>query len=181
MLGNKSMLKSTLEGTLKECKLDLSSVDISLFFPRGRVMRRIFRDIQKRIIERASEFEGDICEFREVGGYYVIIGKGRNLRLENVIDTKGNKIHSYIGPGGMPRFYADPNLPLIKDLDIDWENVNYIVGYHTHPFHYVPSDGDLNAFKMNRFDIPEETNYIGGIYCKNNFLKFLWMQISRKL
>ena len=180
MFGNKSMLKSTLEGTLKECKLDLPSIDISLFFPRGRAMRRIFRDIQKRIIERASEFE-DINEFREIGGYYVIIGGGRNLRLENVMETQGNKIHSYIGPGGMPRFYANPNLPLSKDLDIDWENVSHLVGYHTHPFHHAPSDGDFSVFRGNRSDIPEETNYIEGIYCESNFPKFLWMQISSKV
>ena len=176
----KSMLKSTLKSGLEQCKLDLSSVAISLFFPQGKAMRRIFRDIQETIIERSSEFE-DINEFREIGGYYVIIGKGKNLSLENVIVTKGDKIHSYIGPGGMPRFYADPNLPLSKDLDIDWEDVNYLVGYHTHPFHYAPSDGDLSVFRRNRFDIPEETNYIAGIYCKNNPPKFLWMQISRKL
>jgi len=143
-------------------------------------MRRFFYQIQKKIIERDLAFSKDIKTFREVGGFYSISKNGKKLELKSILETVGDEPRVYVRPQTIGVAY-DSNRPMVRHLNLSWDNINFLIGYHTHPHDNAPSSNDVGTYVLNRTDIPEHVTYFEGIYYGGSYPKFLWMIISRNL
>ena len=163
-------------------KLNLENIDISLFCPPWR-HRKAFREIKERTKQRVKLIEKlPIEDYREVGGYYLIL---KDRRVKTLLETEGEKIRGRLIASIIPKFYASDGKPLLRNIESfkDFVDIAYVVDMHSHPFTFTPSDNDI-SFGINNLEVcPPNSKYIQGIYgysgqfllmeVKNNYPKYL--------
>jgi len=77
------------------------------------------------------------------------------------------------------------DLPQIYDLDVNLDNVDYFIRYHSHPVDVTPSAQDISTGVQQFIELPSTTRYLQAIYTKRAIYKkmevpeFLWWEHHR--
>lgn len=192
-----SLLKNIQENQLTDLlishRIDLKNTRVKVVFPSSnnrfsleyfnkerRELVRIFKEIEDTITQRADEHYGDIKNFREVGGYLLIKRNNQRYDCRTVFETTGEKGRQIVSPGRGVNLQWSCEYPELSDLEIDWEEIEFFVQYHSHPFSNAPHPQDIRFGIQNFEFVPENVRYFQTIYAKNWHPKFFWLEHYRE-